>query len=280
MSIKKLLILSAASVVAVASAAAFAGGPDAMSGPMPAAPAPMMSDWTGWFAGGNLGGAIGNAGTSNVGSNVSKDGGYTTHSAGIDGAFNAANSMPMNVSSGVIGGQLGYNYEYADFVFGLESNFDYMPQTASATQSAYNKANSISFLGTSSVNTNWYDTVRGRLGYSFDDDTVLVYTTGGLALADLTYANSSNTDSFYHYPQDGVNNNSLGQTMIGWTAGGGLEWRFVANWSVDGEYLYNHFGTATQTEVLNGGTSDKNVTFTQNARLTDNIVTAGINYHF
>ena len=279
MSIKKLLILSAASVVAVASAAAFAGGPDAMSGPMPAAPAPMMSDWTGWYAGGNLGGAIGNAGTSNVGSNV---GG--SHTAAVDGAFNAANSNPFKVSSGVIGGQLGYNYEYQDFVFGLESNFDYMPQTASSTLSAYDSSvtgiGPVNFVGTNTVSTNWYDTVRGRVGYSFDDDTVLVYATGGLALADLTYTSVTNSDSVGSTTNTGLGGTSLGQTMIGWTAGGGLEWRFVANWSVDGQYLYNHFGTASQTYVSAAPLTANQSTFTQNARLTDNIVTAGINYHF
>ena len=93
MSIKKLLILSAASLTVVASAAAFAGGPDAMSGPMPAAPAPAMADWTGWYAGLNMGGAIGNAPSSTT---EVYSGALTAGKVAAMNAFNASNILTLS----------------------------------------------------------------------------------------------------------------------------------------------------------------------------------------
>jgi len=266
MSIKKLLILSAASLVAVASTASFAGGPDAMSGPMPAAPAPAAMDWTGFYAGGNIGGAIGKSATSTVQSG-------TAATAAQQTVFNSVNANNFNASSAILGAQLGYNYEFQDFVFGLESNFDYMPQNTAATTSAV-VTGTTAYTATNSIQTNYDYTLRGRLGYSFADDTLLVYGTGGLALADLTYnqqgvgAGTSTGNA--------ADTHSLNNAMIGWTAGGGLEWRFVPNWSLQGQYLYENLGTETQSYTGTTTTTG----YTQNASLTENLVTAAINYHF
>lgn len=282
MAIKKLLILSAASLVAAASTASFAGGPDAMSGPMPAAPAPAAMDWTGFYAGANIGGAIGKAATSNLVSNLDNGEDST-----LDNTFNAVNNNNLNVSSAVLGGQLGYNFEIpgADgFVIGLETNYDLMKQSTAVTTSGGDTDNTNDAVAaTNSVQTNWFYTLRPRLGYSFADDTLMVYATGGLALADFTYNSSSsaNNSGGSNIPVDGEQPNSLAQTRIGWTAGGGIEWRFVPNWSVQGQYLYTSYGTMSQSQSYenNAGTGTP-TTFTQAASLYDNVITAGINYHF
>lgn len=273
MSIKKLLILSAASLVAVASTASFAGGPDAMSGPMPAAPAPAAMDWTGFYAGGNIGGAIGSAPVSNVLSGEPATNAYEQN------ALNAANNSNFNASSAIVGAQLGYNFEIpgADgFVVGLETNFDYMSQSTASTNNVYESHGDDDYSGANSIQTNWDYTLRGRLGYSFMDDTVMVYGTGGLALADLTYDNVETLGPGALTPNTG-STFSLAKTMIGWTAGGGLEWRFVPNWSLQGQYLYENLGTISQNQTYDTGDT---VTTTQNASLTENVVTAAINYHF
>jgi len=77
-----------------------------------------------------------------------------------------------------------------------------------------------------------WGSVRGRIGYSFDD--WLVYATGGFA---YTRDLASITD-----PDDNTENVRFWRR--GWTAGGGVEVRLTPNWSAKLEYLYNAFGSA------------------------------------
>jgi outer membrane immunogenic protein len=62
-------------------------------------------------------------------------------------------------------------------------------------------------------------------------------------------------------------------TNVGWTAGGGLEYGFNRNWSAKLEYLHIDLGTAT----FMGATSKTN---TLNVPVTDDLVRAGVNYHW
>jgi len=56
-------------------------------------------------------------------------------------------------------------------------------------------------------------------------------------------------------PQAGVNqwialgNASYSNTQVGWTAGGGVEWMFMPNWSAKAEYLYYDLGNISATSV-------------------------------
>ena len=38
------------------------------------------------------------------------------------------------------------------------------------------------------------------------------------------------------------------ETMFGWTAGGGVEWAYAANWTAKVEYAYFDFGKSTQPD--------------------------------
>ena len=71
-------------------------------------------------------------------------------------------------------------------------------------------------------------TVRGRIGYAFDQ--VLLYGTGGYAWSDnrlsTTLLGLSISDSQFH---------------SGWTVGAGVEVMFAPKWSVKAEYLYRSF---------------------------------------
>ena len=63
------------------------------------------------------------------------------------------------------GGQIGYNWQYGQFVFGAEA--DLQGSGAEDTFAAYKFSNP------------WFGTVRGRAGYAMNN--VLAYATGGLA---------------------------------------------------------------------------------------------------
>ncbi len=82
---------------------------------------------------------------------------------------------------------------------------------------------------------------------------------------------------------------NFSNTQVGWTAGGGLEWMFMPNWSAKVEYLYYDLGSVTQNFALASvdpgvvfGTPASNALFggQVRARINGNIVRAGVNYHF
>jgi outer membrane immunogenic protein len=105
------------------------------------------------------------------------------------------------------GGQLGYNWQFGQYVFGLEA--DLQGSAAQDTFAAYKFANP------------WFGTVRGRAGYAMNN--VLIYLTGGLAYGGgrVDFAGLNET-----------------QTHLGWTLGGGVEVGLTPNWSAKAEYLY------------------------------------------
>ncbi len=70
------------------------------------------------------------------------------------------------------------------------------------------------------------------MGAAFDQ--VLLYGTGGLALADAKLGAS--------VLGVGISDS---KTLTGWTVGAGVEWMFMPRWSVKAEYLYRSFGGQT-----------------------------------
>jgi outer membrane immunogenic protein len=62
----------------------------------------------------------------------------------------------------------------------------------------------------------------------------------------------------------------------GWTVGGGVEWAFAPQWSVNLESNYYEFGT--QTIILTNAAPVFNVT--THIRDQFSATTVGVNYHF
>ena len=154
----------------------------------------------------------------------------------------------FSTNGGMIGGTVGYNLQLSTFVVGLEGDIDWSGNKGSTT---------INCVTTCTTSNPWLGTARGRIGYAFD--RFLPYVTAGAAFG-------------------GVKGSVLGfgsfsQTKVGWTAGAGLEYAFVDNWTAKLEYLYVDLGTANCNTVCSGG-DPFNVTF------KTNIVRAGVNYKF
>src|SRR5713101_6834306 len=80
----------------------------------------------------------------------------------------------FNVSGGLIGGTIGYNWQINQFVLGVEGDIDWSGIRGSTT--------TLCAVGCDTRN-HWLGTVRGRLGYAFD--RFLPYLTAGLALGDI-----------------------------------------------------------------------------------------------
>jgi outer membrane immunogenic protein len=202
---KKTIMAMAIATTASGSAAAA----DLPRGPAPYYPPPAsVYNWTGPYAGLNLGYQWAKV-TNNV-----------TEPSGIAG-----------------GGQLGYNWQLGQFVFGLET--DIQASAADDTFAPYKFSNP------------WFGTLRARIGYAINN--VMLYGTGGLAYGELK-------GEFFGLEED--------KTLVGWTAGAGIEYGFTQNWSAKLEYLYMDLASRTYsiTGVDNG--------------LHSNFVRLGVNYHF
>lgn len=173
---------------------------------------------------------------------VNLGGGWTNTSSG---------SINSDLSGVIGGGQLGYNWQAGQILLGIEGDFQGSSQRSSGSATI----GGIGFSGESKIP--WFATLRGRLGYV--SGPWLIYATGGGAWInyelDITAPGGSVSDH---------------TTKSGWTVGGGVEWMFVPNWSAKLEYLY--LDTDTTSVTLFGTTFD--------ARAKQNIVRAGLNYHF
>jgi outer membrane immunogenic protein len=209
---------------------------------LPAAPAykapviapPIAYNWTGFYVGANVGGGFAN----------------TTATATVRGIPIATGTGNNN---GVIGGgQIGYNYQYTNWVFGVEADFQ------GSSQRATGAGVTDSFP--------WFGTVRGRIGFT-PVDRWLVYATGGLAYGELK------TSATIPVAGAAIPFNAQ-STKAGWTVGGGVEAALWGNWTGKVEYLYvdiNNFN-------LNGAVLG--VPIAINAHLHENIGRVGVNYRF
>ncbi len=215
---KKLMLATVGVLVLGVAAASAADMPRRM--PTKAAPVyvPPAWSWTGPYVGIN--------------------GGYGWGSSEFSAPFATGS---FNTNGGVVGGTLGYNYQYGQTVIGLEGDIDWSGIKGSAACGGT----------TCSTSNDWLGTVRGRLGYSFD--RIMPYVTGGLAVGNI------NTDIA------GVG--SADETKAGWTAGGGVEFHINGPWTAKVEYLHVDLGSG-------GSVAGSNADFTAD------LVRGGINYKF
>ena len=200
----------------------------------PYAPAPVYApvfSWTGFYIGINGGGGWGRS-----------------QWDGVD---------KFNISGGLIGATIGYNWQINQFVLGAEGDIDWSGIGGSTT---------FACAPGCTTRNHWLSTVRGRLGYAFD--RVLVYGKGGAAMAADRYDVSG---SFTGIPFGftGLEN------RFGWTAGAGVEWAFTPHWSVNVEYDYYGFGTKTIAMFDPVNLFLGNVDVKQNIQ----VVKVGFNFH-
>jgi len=117
----------------------------------------------------------------------------------------------------------------------------------------------------------WLGTMRGRIGTTVTDRT-LVYVTGGLAVGNYNLA------STYAFIPDVAYPSSRNVTKVGWTLGGGAEFALAGNWTAKAEYLYFDLGK----ETLDGLPVPANPPFHVQSefKLNGHIVRVGVNYKF
>jgi outer membrane immunogenic protein len=137
------------------------------------------------------------------------------------------------------GGQIGYNFQSGNVVYGLEADFSGVSNKTSAVinpPATFTPVNA-------STQLSWIATVRGRLGVTFSP--TLLYITGGLAVAHFKDSWGAVAFPVTEY----VSN----KTRAGWTVGGGVEHMFTRNWTAKIEALYADFGDWTTAHATGFG---------------------------
>jgi outer membrane immunogenic protein len=237
--------------------------------PVKAPPPPPWYDWTGFYIGADGGYSWGRGST-------------TITAPGI-----AAFSGTQNINGGLGGGQIGYNWQFNRiWVAGLEADIQGtgergnagLPTVVTTPAFAVLALPSTTTTGTISEKLPWFGTLRGRLGVE-PANYWLLYVTGGLAYGEVDTSTSvTATTGFAGLPPIAVvtAGSSARNVQAGWTVGAGVEYAFLPRWSVKVEYLYVDLGTFTNTLTGTGAFP----TLASSTHFTDNIVRAGINFHF
>ncbi len=190
MTAKYLFGASAAVVPSLGVSAAFAADAVVSQEYAPVAPAAVY-DWSGPYLGVQLGYGAGRASSNIVGP--------------ID--------LSVNVDGFVAGGYAGWNFQNGNFVYGLETDFNYSDVNKSEA------GNEVGF--------DWYGSTRARVGLAVD--RFLPFATAGVAYS----------KAYYKEAGDG----KVSKTYVGWTAGAGLEYAFTDNLVGRAEYRYYDFGS-------------------------------------
>jgi outer membrane immunogenic protein len=158
----------------------------------------------------------------------------------------------LDVSGGLIGGTVGYNWQFGTWVIGLEGDADWANIKGSTACDVP--------LNTCQTAKNFLSTIRGRVGYAID--RWLPYVTGGAAIGNI----KASEPGFA----------TVDNTNVGWTVGVGMEYAFAPNWSAKVEYLYVDLGSvdcAVNTACNFTGGADK-------VNFHTNLVRGGVNFRF
>jgi outer membrane immunogenic protein len=209
----------------------------------PPAPAPVMYNWTGFYIGGHIGGAW-----------VNRDNDHRFD--GVDrcfwGHFGRVcfddNGRGDNDGNFIAGGQIGFNYQIGQWVWGVEGQI-------SAIVSNNDDDHGCGFFTWNGTrdhlfrcrdnNGDWVATAAVRLGIAVGQTgNWLLYVKGGAAFADsgfdmrrrsdCAFAFCSATNDFFFNDDDDV--------RVGWMVGAGIEWGAWGNWSWKLEWNFMDFG--------------------------------------
>jgi outer membrane immunogenic protein len=234
MIVNRLLQTGAAFITLLASPVMAADLPATISLPPPATP---VFSWTGVYFGLNAGW---------LGANNSMVNRATPGFEEDDLVALSTGDFSLGNKSGFIGGaEIGYNYQFNNWVAGIEADIQGIAGQAVNGSITSNTTTGLSSTLTGSMDTRWLGTLRGRLGV-LPAPTVLVYGTGGLAYSEVQATTSVTQSDSSGFSGSGTGDD-FAYLVTGWTAGGGVEWMFTQNWSAKLEYLHYDLGTTSFT---------------------------------
>jgi outer membrane immunogenic protein len=243
----KKFLLGTVGLVALGVAAP-ASAADLAARPYTKAPPPMIAaayDWSGFYIGAN-----GGWGTSRNRWDI-LDSGFVLPEGSHD------------ADGAVAGGQIGYRWQAASWVFGLEAQYDWSDIRGSRISDQF-------FLlpgdVTDRTRIRSFGLFTGQIGYAWNN--ALLYVKGGAAVTDNRFD--------HRFTGTNVIIDSSSETRWGAAAGVGVEYGFTPNWSVAVEYDHLFMGNRDINFVVPGGVLSTVV----NVRQDVDLITARINYRF
>jgi outer membrane immunogenic protein len=267
------------SIIAFSSAGAFAADLPAKVYTKAPVIADPVYDWTGFYVGGNVGYSWGQ----------SRDDSSVTNGAGT---ILFASSDRSHLDGVVGGGQIGYNWQVQNWVWGFEADIQGTDEKGSrAFTCPAGTCTPSTIVGgplalvivvpgaavplSLDQKIDWFGTVRARAGV-LATPKVLLYATGGLAYGEVKSSEVIGGSAGF----------SSTSTNVGWTVGAGVEGVIGGNWTAKLEYLYvdlgkvsGAFGTTIPAFGV-GTTASGTLTSYYGSRITDNVLRAGVNYKF
>jgi len=232
----------------------------------PPAPPPLETSWSGWYIGFNAGAAFG--GHDPVRVEETRNGSlYLSGTWPGHGDFGK-----LDLGGGFGGGQLGYNWQSGNWVYGIETDIQGSGiSDRRDVQLPYISAGNTIRVDTRS-SVDWFGTLRGRLGMVWNN--TLIYATGGLAYGGVNYR--VHMDDTFNY----VTDHDWNPTRVGYAVGAGWEFHLAPGWTGKFEYQYVDLGTfgISAPELLFGAPS----AFAIHTEAWPNFHTFrfGLNYHY
>jgi outer membrane immunogenic protein len=183
------------------------------------------------------------------------DGAYIGAAAGIGSQRVHIHNQSVDTNfrdretSVTFGGYAGYNLSRDHFVFGIETDFNYLKTSPTAFDIATGPTGLVE-TGSMESEINWFGTLRARAGVVVHQDWLL-YATGGVAYAQIDHTFSDDCvgcgNSFLNLGQFTQSDENW---KAGWTLGGGTEFLHDSHWRLRAEALYVDLGSATHTYVI------------------------------
>lgn len=224
------ILAVATGVVAMGALSGSAGAQGVGSGP-----------WNGFYLGGHVGYGFQFPDTKIDRSEAENAIPRRDRALGSDGRF--AGDVDTD-TEGFIGGlHGGYNFQFSNLVVGIEGDYDFGELDGSGTgRLTSTNANAINDPPNNLVLKNSLEglsSVRGRLGYTFG--SLLAYGTGGVAWADWR-GSATTPDGIGPGAEESGTLEYGDDLLLGWVAGGGVEYKLFKNLSVRAEYMHYDFG--------------------------------------
>ena len=265
----RLLRLLSASGVALVTAALPAAAADVYTPPpAPAyAPAPGFS-WTGFYVGANVGYTWGKHDWDPATATITAAG-----SGGPAGTSYFFKTDTDSDSSFIGGGQVGYNWQFRQWVIGAEADLQRQSISNAITLSGNTPYAGGPFLAGDgfSAKTDWLGTLRARAGVGFD--RLLVYGTAGFAFGSVE-ASACYVGGFCWTDK---------QIHAGFVVGAGAEFAVTNNVSLKVEYDYVDLGHESHNlgSFTNSGPSlSGTYGVSADVDYRSHILRAGANYRF
>jgi outer membrane immunogenic protein len=255
------------------------GTPAAFAADMRVAPAPVAPPaytWSGCYIGGGGGYSTGRSTQTTAPGAVVTPVAPGFRPGAVPAGVNITDQFNL---SGFIGtGELGCNWQWGAWVFGVEGDGSATNKEGQAFETFL-----VPFLGAgrgawvAETQERWLVTARARLGLTnfwwFGPNT-MVYVTGGGAWAKI------DTSEFLPGQFATTSGHLESNTRSGWTIGGGAEYAVGYGWSVKSEFLYVKFDDYTTFTTAPFAVSPAGNISPRTVKLEDYIWRAGLNYKF